>query len=74
MREEGVPFVKRWVMWAAVRAGAGFSPKRAYGRALWRDIPAVLGIGLLALPFILPGALGVLISLTLVTPFTWGQK
>lgn len=66
MAELGVGWVKRWTMWAAVRAGAACNPRRAYGRGFLRDLPKVLGIALLAGPVILPGVLGVLISLTVV--------
>jgi hypothetical protein len=66
MQDLGVPWAKRWVMWAAVRAAALFNPRRAYGRQFGRDAPRVLGIAVLAAPVILPGAVGVLISLGLV--------
>jgi hypothetical protein len=55
LREQGVPFVKRWLMWTGVRWGALFNPPR---RAGWlRDLPLVLIWTLLALPVVLP-ALG----------------
>jgi hypothetical protein len=42
MREAGVPFATRWVMWAGVRWGALVTPARRAG--WWRDAPAVLAI------------------------------
>jgi hypothetical protein len=66
MQELGVSWVKRWVMWAAVRAGAAANPKRARGRKFLRDLPKVLAIFLAAAPVLLPGVAGVLISLTMV--------
>ena len=40
MRELGVPFMKRWIMWAAVRWGALFKPG---GRKGWlRESPRVV--------------------------------
>ncbi len=66
MQELGVSWMKRWTMWSAVRLGALFNPRRAYGRAFWRDAPRVVGIGLLTTPVVLPGVVGVLVSLGLV--------
>jgi hypothetical protein len=66
MEELGVPWAKRWTMWAAVRWASLFNPRRAYGRRIGRDLPAMLGMTLLALPVSLPGATGVLISLGLL--------
>lgn len=51
MREEGVPLIRRWLMWTGVRWGAFFSPHRQRGR--WRTLPQVLAISALALPFLL---------------------
>lgn len=52
MRELGVPPVRRWLMWAGVRWGAAFNPRRRDG---WlRTAPAVLGITILALPLAVP--------------------
>lgn len=70
MRDLGVPWVKRWMMWAAVRAAACFNPRRAYGRDFAKDAPKVAGIALLVGPVILPGAVGVLISLGVVRIYT----
>jgi hypothetical protein len=69
MEELGVPFATRWLMWGAVRLGALFNPRRSYGRDFYRDAPRVLLILILAAPFVLPGAIGSLISLGLVKVF-----
>jgi hypothetical protein len=66
MSELDVPWAKRWTMWAAVRAGAALNPRRAPGRAFRRDLPKVAGMALLAGPVVLPGAVGVLLSLGLL--------
>lgn len=77
MQDLGVPWAKRWIMWAAVRVGALFNSQRAYGRQFGRDLPAVAGMFLLALPVMLPGVIGVLISLgeaRIVTLFTSSKE
>lgn len=66
MEDLGVPWAKRWTMWAAVRWASLFNSRRAYGRHIGRDLPAMLGMTLLVLPVSLPGAVGVLISLGLL--------
>lgn len=66
MRDLSVGYPKRWLGWTAVRWGALFNPERAYGRDFHKDVPKVAGISLLALPVILPGAVGVLLSLGMV--------
>lgn len=65
MQELGVPWQKRWSMWAAVRLGALVNPRRAPGRAFLRDAPAVLGIGVGSV-LLLPGVVGTLVSRVLV--------
>lgn len=64
-QELGVPWTTRWLMWAAVRAAAACNPRRAYGRGFLRDLPKVAGMTVLAVPVVLPGAAGVLVSLGL---------
>lgn len=49
MREEGVSWLARWVMWAGVRWGALFSRHRARGRGFLRDLPKVFLASLAAL-------------------------
>lgn len=66
MEDLGVPWAKRWTMWAAVRWASLFNSRRAYGRGFLRDLPAVLGMTVIALPVSLPGVIGVLISLGLL--------
>ena len=56
----GVSTPRRWLMWAGVRLGAIGNGDRRPGSL--KTFPAVLGISLLALPVVLPAAVGVLIS------------
>lgn len=71
MQELGVGYAKRWSMWAAVRWGALFNADRAYGRGFAADLPRVLPISVLAVPFLAPAAVGNLISLTFARLVTW---
>lgn len=65
MRDLDVPFLKRWIMWGAVRWGALLKPE---GRKGWlREAPRVLLVSLLALPIVLPPA--VLVAVALVVFF-----
>lgn len=68
MRDLGVPWAKRWTMWAAVRAASCFNSRRAYGRQFAKDAPKVLGMLLLVLAtvFIPLAAISVLIALGFV--------
>ena len=51
MRELGVPFLRRWIMWTAVRWAGLTKPD---GRRQWlRDAPQVLLVTVVALPFLL---------------------
>lgn len=63
MREEGVSFPLRWLMWAGVRWGSVWQPHRRKG--VLKDLPLVLLISLIALPVVLPAAVGILIGLLL---------
>jgi hypothetical protein len=55
LRELGVPPVKRWLMWTAVRWGAAFSRRRSAG--WWRSAPGVIAISIpAAAAFVLPVA------------------
>jgi hypothetical protein len=65
MQDLGVPWTKRWLMWTAVRWGALFNSRRAYGRDFGKDAPRVLAMSVLALPVLLPGVIGVVVSLSL---------
>jgi len=61
MRELGVPFLRRWIMWGAVRLGALTKPN---GRRRWlRESWLVFPLALIALPIVLPPAILVLLSL-----------
>ena len=61
MRDLDVPFLRRWIMWGAVRWGALFRPG---GRKGWlREAPRVLLVSLLALPIVLPPAIVVALAL-----------
>lgn len=61
MREEGVSFPLRWLMWAGIRWGSVWQAHRRKG--VLKDMPLVLLISLLALPVVLPGVLGVSVGL-----------
>lgn len=74
MRDLGVPWSKRWVMWTAVRWASLFNPRRKYGRQIGRDLPAMLAMSVLSLPVILPGVIGVAVSLTIVTIINLFQR
>jgi hypothetical protein len=61
MRELDVPFLRRWIMWGAVRWAALMKPD---GRVGWlHDGPLVLLVTIVALPFVLLPALLVLVAL-----------
>jgi hypothetical protein len=62
MWELGVPFLRRWLMWGAVRVGALIKPggRKGWLRDSWRVIPLLL----LALPIVGPPALVILVALT----------
>ncbi|HWC10456.1 MAG TPA: DUF1353 domain-containing protein [Acidimicrobiales bacterium] len=54
MRELGVPFLRRWILWGAVRWGALVKPE---GRKGWlREAPRVLLVSAVALPIVVPPA------------------
>ena len=61
MWELGVPFLRRWMMWGAVRVGALVKPggRKGWRRDSWRVIPLLL----LALPIVGPPALVILVAL-----------
>jgi len=54
MRELGVPFLRRWIMWAAVRLGALTNP--AGREKWWTEAWRVALIAAVALPVITPAA------------------
>jgi len=54
MRELGVPFLRRWILWSAVRWGALLKPN---GRKGWlKEAPRVLLVSAVALPIVVPPA------------------
>jgi hypothetical protein len=70
MRERGVPFATRWIMWAAVRWASLFT--RPGGREKWyRDAPRVVVITLLTLPVLAPAIVAVTVTLVLVHAGEW---
>lgn len=63
MGDLGVPFLKRWFMWGAVRWGALVKPG---GRKGWlKEAPRVLLLTLLAIPIVAVPALVILVALAL---------
>ena len=54
MRELGVPFLRRWIMWAAVRLGALTDP--AGRRKWWSESWRVALVAAIALPVVAPAA------------------
>jgi hypothetical protein len=65
LHEEGVPPVRRWLMWTGVRWGALASPRRRLG--WWRDAPRVLVLSVLAAPVVAPPALVITAALAVYT-------
>jgi len=61
LREEGVPPLRRWLMWTGVRWGALVTPQRRPG--WWRDVPRVLALSVLAAPLVVPPALAITAAL-----------
>lgn len=74
MEDLGVNWMTRWQMWAAVRLAACFNVRRAYGRDFGKDAAKVIGIALISAPLLLPGMIGVLISLALSAPFSGRRR
>jgi len=60
MRELGVPFLRRWIMWAAVRLGA--LTNSAGREKWWTEAWRVALIAAVALPVITPAAVVIVIS------------
>jgi hypothetical protein len=61
LAEEGVPPVRRWLMWCGVRWGALGNPLRRPG--WWRDAPRLLALSVLAAPLVLPPAVVITVAL-----------
>jgi hypothetical protein len=69
MRELGVPFLRRWMMWSAVRWAALLKPR---GREGWlSEAPRVLLFTLLGAPFVVPAAVIIVASLALFWLVEW---
>lgn len=60
MREHGVSFILRWLIWTGVRLGALFNPLRRPG--ILPDLPLVTLWTVLAAPFVLPPAVLTLLA------------
>jgi hypothetical protein len=69
MRELGVPFLQRWIMWAAVRWAALFKPRGL--RGAWREVPRMLLVTLFALPLVLPPAVLIVVALLAYHAIEW---
>jgi len=61
MREDGVPFLQRWTMWAAVRWAALTKQRGTHG--WWREAPRVALLTVVVLPIVAPPALLILLAL-----------
>jgi hypothetical protein len=73
LRELGVAFLRRWIMWAAVRWTSVRKPGGMQG--WWRDAPRVLLATIVAFPFVLIPAILILIesgAFYLVELLFWG--
>ena len=69
MRELNVSFLRRWIMWTAVRWAALFKPD---GRAEWlKELPRVLFFTLIGLLVVLPPVLPILLSLLVFHIMEW---
>lgn len=66
MREQDVPVLQRWIMWAGVRVGAMFNKNRRPG--ILQDVPLMLCLLLVTLPFTLVPAVGILLALAVYLP------
>jgi hypothetical protein len=67
MRELEVPFLRRWMMWAAVRWAALTKPRGT--ESWWRESWRVLLVTLMAAPFVVPPAVVIFASLALFWVF-----
>ncbi len=61
LRELGVPFLRRWMMWAAVRWVAVKEPGERAG--WWKDVWRILPITIVALPIVAPAAIVIAITI-----------
>ena len=70
MRERGVPFATRWIMWAAVRWASIFTRKGGRNGCL-PDVPVMLLVTLPTLAVLLPAIVLVALTLLVVTVLEW---
>ncbi len=70
MRERGVPFATRWIMWAAVRWASVFTRKGGRHGAI-RDIPAMLLVTIPTLAILLPAIALVGVTLLVMAFLEW---
>jgi len=63
MRELGVPILRRWAMWAAVRAASTFKRKPGETDSSLRTKAAIVGIGAAATPIVAVPAAAVSVAL-----------
>jgi hypothetical protein len=69
MRQLEVPFLRRWIIWAAVRWGA---LAKKDGRHGWlREAPRVVLTSVLAAPIVLPPAILVMVALVVFWGIEW---
>jgi hypothetical protein len=61
MRELGVPFLRRWIMWAAVRLGALTTPEGR--KRWWAEAWRVALVAAVALPILAPAAVVIVLTL-----------
>jgi hypothetical protein len=69
MREVEVPFLRRWIMWAAVRWAALLKPDGR--RGWWREMPRVLLVTVVALPLVAPPAAVIVVALLVYQLVEW---
>lgn len=63
MRDLGVPFLRRWIMWSAVR-WASLKNRAAWSESgLLLDLPRMLFFSLVAAPIVVPPAVLILVAL-----------
>lgn len=69
MRELGVPFLRRWIIWAAVRWGA--LAKAADRKYWWKEAWRVALVTAMALPIVLPAAAVIVFTLVIWYLIEW---
>jgi hypothetical protein len=70
MRERGVPFATRWIMWAAVRWASVFT-KKGGRHHCWPDVPLMLLVTIPTLAVLLPAIVLVAVTLVFVAVLEW---